>query len=115
MTRLDRLLRPRSICVVGGGFFTPNVVKQSLKMAFSGDIWPVHPSRDEISGVRAYKSLADLPGAPDATFIGVNRNLTIDVVRELRERGAGGAICFAAGFRETGDYDPDGSRLQDAN
>ncbi|MFN3549470.1 MAG: CoA-binding protein, partial [Mesorhizobium sp.] len=111
---LSRLLRPRSIAVIGGGFFAPNVVRQSLKMNFSGDIWPVHPTKDEVAGVRAYKSLADLPSAPDATFIGVNRNLTIDVVRELRAMGAGGAICFAAGFKETGAYDAEGERLQAA-
>ncbi len=109
---LSRLLRPTSIAVVGGGFFAPNVVKQSLKMEFAGDIWPVHPTKDEVAGVRAYRSLAELPRAPDATFIGVNRHLTIEVVRELKRRGAGGAICFAAGFLETGDYDPDGARLQ---
>ncbi len=114
MNRLDRLLRPKSVAVVGGGFFAPNVVKQCLKMEFAGDIWPVHPSKDEVAGVKAYRSLADLPSAPDATFIGVNRNLTIDIVRELRELGAGGAICFAAGFRETGSYDADGERLQQA-
>ena len=60
----------------------------------------------------AIRSVADLPGAPDAAFIGVNRNLTIDIMRELRDRGAGGAICFAAGFRETAQYDADGERLQ---
>ncbi len=114
MSRLDRLLRPKSIAVVGGGFFAPNVIKQCLKMEFAGDVWPVHPSKDEVAGVKAYPSLADLPSAPDATFIGVNRNLTIDIVRELRELGAGGAICFAAGFRETGSYDADGERLQQA-
>lgn len=114
MSRLDRLLRPKSVAVVGGGFFAPNVVKQCLKMEFAGGIWPVHPSKDEVAGVKAYRSLAELPGAPDATFIGVNRNLTIDIVRELRELGAGGAICFAAGFRETGSYDADGERLQQA-
>ena len=114
MSRLDRLLRPKSIAVVGGGFFTPNVIKQCLKMGFAGEIWPVHHTKDEVAGVRAFRSIADLPGAPDATFIGVNRNLTIDMLKALRERGAGGAICFAAGFRETAHYDPDGSRLQDA-
>ena len=83
-------------------------------MGFAGDIWPVHPTKDEVAGVKAYRSLADLPGAPDAAFIGVNRNLTIDVrARSCATRGAGGAICFAAGFRETGDYDADGERLQD--
>ncbi len=112
--RLERLLRPKSICVVGGGGFGANVVKQTLKMGFPGDIWVVHPTRDTVEGVRAYKAIADLPAAPDATFIGVNRNLTVDVVRQLRERGAGGAVCFAAGFRETGAYDADGAKLQDA-
>ncbi len=111
---LSRLLRPKSVAVIGGGFFAPNVVKQCLKMGFPGGIWPVHPTREEVAGVKAYRSLAELPGAPDATFIGVNRNLTIDVVRELRERGAGGAICFAAGFKETGSYDAEGERLQAA-
>lgn len=114
MSRLDRLLRPKSVAVIGGGFFAPNVVKQCLKMGFPGGIWPVHPTKDEVAGVKAYRSLAELPAAPDAVFIGVNRNLTIDVVRELRERGAGGAICFAAGFKETGSYDAEGERLQAA-
>ncbi len=114
MSRLDRLLRPKSVAVVGGGFFAPNVIRQCLKMGFAGGVWPVHPSKDEVAGVKAYRSLANLPAAPAATFIGVNRNLTIDIVRELRELGAGGAICFAAGFRETGSYDADGERLQQA-
>ncbi len=113
-TRLDRLLRPKSVAVIGGGFFAPNVIRQCLKMGFSGAIWPVHPTKDEVAGVKAFRSLAELPEAPDATFIGVNRTLTIDVVRELREMGAGGAICFAAGFKETGSYDAEGERLQAA-
>ncbi|MEO9336798.1 acetate--CoA ligase family protein [Mesorhizobium sp. SB112] len=112
MTRLERLLRPKSIAIVGGGSFAPNVVKQSLKMGFSGAVWPVHPTKDTVAGVKAYRSIADLPGAPDAVFIGVNRFATVDIVRELAERGAGGAICFAAGFLEAGNDDADGERLQ---
>ncbi len=114
MTRLDRLLRPKSIAVVGGGFFGTNVVAQSLKMGFAGDIWPVHPVKHEIAGVRAFRSLDELPSAPDATFIGVNRNVTIDVVRELAAMGGGGAVCFASGFLETGDDGGEGAGLQTA-
>ena len=112
MSRLDRLLRPKSIAVIGGGAFGTNVVQQSLKMGFSGAIWPVHPTKPAVEGVPAYVSIADLPSAPDATFIGVNRTLTIEMVRQLHAVGAGGAICFAAGFLETANYDPDGERLQ---
>jgi len=112
MHRLDRLLRPKSIAVIGGGAFGTNVIEQCLKMNYAGAIWPVHPSRADVHGVPAFRSVADLPGAPDAAFVAVNRNLTIDIIRQLSGIGAGGAICFAAGFRETGSYDADGERLQ---
>jgi acyl-CoA synthetase (NDP forming) len=110
--RLERLLRPQSVAIIGGGAFGNNVVKQCLKMNYAGDIWPVHPTRDTVEGLKAYKTVGDLPGAPDAAFVAVNRKLTIEIVRQLREKGAGGATCFAAGFLETGSYDPDGERLQ---
>ncbi|MGB3388625.1 MAG: CoA-binding protein, partial [Pseudaminobacter sp.] len=112
MTRLDRLLRPKSIAVIGGGAFGTNVVEQCLKMGYAGAIWPVHPSRPDVHGVATFKSVADLPAAPDAAFVAVNRNLTIEIVRQLSALGTGGAICFAAGFRETGNDDADGERLQ---
>ncbi len=102
MTRLDRLLRPKSIAVLGAGWAL-NVIEQCRKMGFAGPVWPVHPTKAEIGGLRAYASLADLPGVPDAVFIGVNRFLTVDVVRELAAMGAGGAICFASGWTEAGE------------
>jgi len=55
-----------------------------------------------------------LPNAPDAAFIGVNRIATIEQVRTLSARGAGGAVCFASGFLETKDEDADGAALQSA-
>lgn len=113
-TRLDRLLRPTSIAIIGGGAFGTNVVEQCLKMGYAGEVWPVHPSRPDVHGVPAFKSVADLPDAPDAAFVAVNRQLTIDIIRQLAELGAGGAICFAAGFLETGDDDADGAGLQAA-
>lgn len=99
---LSRLLRPRSIAVMGS-VWAQNVIAQCRKMGFAGAVWPVHPTKPEIGGVRAYPSLADLPEAPDATFIGVNRHATVEVVRELAAMGAGGAICFASGWTEAGE------------
>ncbi|MFQ5973772.1 MAG: acetate--CoA ligase family protein [Alphaproteobacteria bacterium] len=111
--RLDRLLRPRTIAVFGGRE-AERVIAQCDQMGFSGEIWPVHPRHEELGGRRCYRSVADLPGAPDASFIGVNRNLTIDVARDLAERGAGGAVCYASGFREAEGETGDGASLQDA-
>ncbi len=105
MTRdLSRLFRPKSIAVLGG-VWAESVVAQCVKMGFQGDIWPVHPKRDFIGGIACFRSLAELPNAPDAAFVGVNRNAAIDVIGALSRMGAGGAICFASGFAEAGEAD----------
>jgi acetate---CoA ligase (ADP-forming) len=100
--RLNRLLRPKSIAVLGAGWAL-NVIEQCRKMGFQGQVWPVHPTKDQIGGLKTCPTLADLPEPPDATFIGVNRFATIDLVRDLSGMGAGGAICFASGWTETGE------------
>ena len=99
---LQRLLRPRSIAVLGA-VWAENVIAQCRKMGFAGPVWPVHPSKPLIGGLPTHASLADLPGAPDATFVGVNRHATVGVVRQLSAMGAGGAVCFASGWTEAGE------------
>ena len=100
--RLSRLLRPRSIAVIGGRS-AAEVVKQCERMGFDGEIWPVHPTRKSVEGRPAFRSVAGLPGSPDAAFVGVNRHATIDTVAELEHLGAGGAVCYASGFLESED------------
>ncbi len=104
MRDLSRLLRPRSIAVLGSGW-AENVIEQCGRMGFDGPVWPVHPTKREVGGLRAYSSLAALPAPPDATYIAVNRYATVEVVRELAALGGGGAICFAAGWTEAGEAD----------
>jgi acetate---CoA ligase (ADP-forming) len=110
-TPLTRLIRPQSIAVFGGKE-AARVVEQCGKAGYRGEIWPVHPTRETVHGHRCYRSVADLPGAPDAAFVGVNRNLSVDILRELAQRGAGGAICYASGFAEAVQELPDGPALQ---
>jgi acyl-CoA synthetase (NDP forming) len=88
-----------------GAVWAENVIAQCDRMGFAGEVWPVHPRRDEIGGRRCYRSLADLPAAPDATFLGINRHATVETVAALAEMGAGGAVCFASGWREAGAGD----------
>lgn len=104
MTRrfdLSRLLRPRSIAVIGGKP-AAEVIRQSRRMGFAGEIWPVHPQHEAVEGLPAFRSVADLPASPDAVFLGINRHAVIEVTAALAVRGAGGAVCYASGFAETG-------------
>ena len=109
---LERLFRPKSIAVIGGGAWCRNVILRSQEIGFSGPIWAVHPSRSEVAGVPAVASVADLPGAPDAAFVGVNRRATIEVVDALSAMRGGGAICFANGFLEAAGESEDAAEMQ---
>ncbi|PRZ46718.1 acetate--CoA ligase family protein [Tritonibacter scottomollicae] len=113
MQSLKRLFRPKTIAVVGGGAWCSAVIEQCRKMEFEGEIWPVHPKAEEVAGLPAFKDVASLPSAPDASFIGVNRFATIDIVTALAARGAGGAVCFASGFLEAEAEDAEGADLQE--
>jgi len=73
------------------------VVAQLAKAGFAGAVWQVHP-RDAV-----FARIEDLPAPPDAVFIGINRDASIEAVEALSRAGAGGAVCFASGFAEVGD------------
>ncbi|MEL6954075.1 MAG: acetate--CoA ligase family protein [Pseudomonadota bacterium] len=111
---LDRLLKPRSIAVIGGGVWCGNVIEECRKIGFEGALWPVHPNKPSVAGIDAYPTVEALPEAPDAAFIGVNRETTVEIVRALATRGAGGAICFASGFREASGESDQADALQNA-
>ena len=100
--RFARLLRPRSIAVVGGRE-AARVAEQCDRMGFDGALWPVHPKRGTVAGRTAFRSVAELPAAPDAAYVGVNRHATVEVVAALARAGAGGAVCYASGFLESDD------------
>lgn len=105
---LERLLNPRSIAVIGGKE-AERVVEQCDKLGFSGTIWPIHPTRQSMLGRPCLRSIDALPQAPDAAYVAVNRELSIRMVEDLAAIGAGGAVCYAAGFAEA-DQENKGSQ-----
>ncbi|TNJ45085.1 acetate--CoA ligase family protein [Phaeobacter sp. B1627] len=113
MQSLTRLFRPKTIAVIGGGAWCSAVIEQCRKMGFPGEIWPVHPKAAEVAGLPAFADVGALPEAPDASFIGVNRFATVEIVAALAARGGGGAVCFASGFLEAEAEDAEGADLQE--
>lgn len=106
---LDRLLHPHTLVVIGG-VPAERVIVQCKKLGYDGEIWSVHPTRSSMAGISCFASIDDLPTSPDAAFVAVNRHATIDAVTKLAAIGAGGAVCYASGFAESGNH---GRELQD--
>ena len=107
MQALDRLLRPRSVAIVGASADTAKLSGRPLayleKYGFRGDIYPVNPRVAAIGGHRCYADIGALPQAPDAAIVLLGAAKVIDAVRELAAIGTGAAIVLAGGFSETGD------------
>ena len=102
MRNLTPLLHPKSIVFIGGGECDV-AIRKTLALGFTGKIWAVHPTREQLGGVACIRSVDDVDDVPDAAFVAVKREPTIEIVRGLRKLGCGGAVIYASGFAETGD------------
>lgn len=98
---INRLLAPRSLALFGSTW-ADAVAAGAMKIGYSGELWRVHPSRKSTDDVRYFRSVEELPDTPDASFIGVPAAEVPRIAAALAQRGAGGFVCFAAGFSETG-------------
>jgi len=99
---IHRLIAPRSIALIGAGAWTDAVAAGNVAIGYTGALWRVHPSRESTATTTYYRSIADLPGVPDAAFIAVPNHEAPTVAAALAAREAGGFVCFTAGFSETG-------------
>ena len=107
-SRLDRLLRPRSLAFIGGAAAELSI-EACRSFGFAGEMWAVNPRR-RLGGLPTAEVAGDLPEGIDAAFVGVDCRASIDVVRQLAAAGTGVAVCHASGFAETGEA---GAALQD--
>jgi acyl-CoA synthetase (NDP forming) len=99
---IQRLIAPRSIALIGAGVWTDAVAAGNIAIGYSGVLWRVHPTRTSTATTTYYRSVAELPGVPDAAFLAVPNHEVPGVAGDLAARGAGGFVCFTAGFSETG-------------
>ncbi|PWS37049.1 6-carboxyhexanoate--CoA ligase [Falsiroseomonas bella] len=106
MSGLERLLRPRSVAIIGASAdvskTTGRPVGYLQRHGFGGEIWPVNPRVAEISGLRCHPDVASLPAAPDVGIVLLGADRAEDAVRVLATRGTAAAIVLAGGFAESG-------------
>ena len=113
MNAIQRLLKPRSVAVIGASADPTKTagrpVSYLLKHNFSGTIYPVNPKVAEISGLACYPDVASLPETPDVGIVLLGAERAHLAVRDLAARGTAAAIVLASGYTETGE---EGARRQ---
>lgn len=104
---LSRVLRPRSVAVVGAsGDPTKRgyqVVRGLLARGYRGRILPVNPRGGELLGLRVIPGVDHLPEGVDLAVVCTPAGTAAEVVAALGRRGVGGAVVLAVGFRESGE------------
>ena len=95
-----KLFQPKSLAIVGG-YWADFVVEGNRKLGFKGPIWRINPNRKSNKKNKYFKNIKELPGIPDCVYIAVSRDLTVDVIKEFKSIGTGGAVCLASRFSET--------------
>src|SRR3569832_2671263 len=107
MNVVARLLRPRSVAIVGASADAAKLTGRPLaylvKYGFSGAVYPVNPRAESIGRHRCYADVAALPEAPDVALVLLGADRVVDAVRALSARGTAAAIVLASGFGESGE------------
>jgi acetate---CoA ligase (ADP-forming) len=97
--RLDPLLRPRSVAVVGASAREDTMgdwaLRNLLRGGYAGAIWPVNPGYDELQGLRCHASLSALPGVPDLVIFAVGDQHVERVVDEAIALGVSAVVIMS--------------------
>ncbi len=101
---IEALLKPRSIALVGvsakGGGSGAKMMESAGLFGFTGSVWPIHATAEEIGGRKCYKNFAALPHAPDCVIIAVPAEGVLKIVEEASAAGIKSALIVSEGFAD---------------
>jgi acetyltransferase len=104
---LHRLFNPRSVAIIGAtetsGSVGRTLLMNLITNPFGGVVYPVHPKRKSVLGIKAYPSVLEVPDAVDLAVIATPSRVVPAVVRQCAEAGVKHAIIITAGFKEIGE------------
>lgn len=109
------LLEPRSIAVIGASRDPSKIGSRVLRALqasrYEGRILVVHPTAQELNGVRAIPSARELPAGVDLAIVAVPAPRVLEVADDCAAAGVKSLVVISAGFAETGQ---DGMEAQNA-
>jgi acyl-CoA synthetase (NDP forming) len=114
LSRLDALVAPRSVVVVGASADTSKwggMLVANLRLGgFPGSIYLINPKGGTILGLPVYRSITELPEVPDLAIVAVGAPLVDGIIAECGRMGVQAAVVVSAGFSEIG---AEGRALED--
>ena len=103
---LKHFFHPESVAVVGAtnNTFKMNfrILQNLMDLDFKGRIYPVNPGAKEISGIKAFAGLRDIPDKVDLVVSAVPASKTMDIVKDCAKIGVKHLVIITGGFSEGG-------------
>ena len=104
---LEYIFHPRSIAVVGASDATFNpatllFLEPLKKLGYRGQIYPINPKVETVSGLKAYPSILDTPGTVDHVICAIPATSTRQLLEECISKGVKTFHMYTAGFAEIG-------------
>lgn len=107
--QMNRIMKPDAVAVIGAsaedGKIGNSVMKNLINGGYKGTIYPIHPKADEIMGLKAYKSVKDVPGTIDVAVFAIPAKFVAGALTECGEKKIPGAVLIPSGFAETGNVE----------
>lgn len=104
----DSFFRAKNIAVAGVSATDPNnigrVLYDRLLQSFKGNAWAINPKGGEIDGHPIFKSVSELPDAPDILVLALSAHFTAPTLDEAYKKFGdklGSVLMLASGFDET--------------
>jgi acetyltransferase len=112
---LDALFKPRAVAIVGAStkeLSIGNVILRNLQeYGYKGAIYPINPTAPDVRGIKAYKSLSEVPGEVDLAHIIIPAKFVPQTIEDCGRKGIRAVVINSAGFSEMGE---EGKKLQEA-
>lgn len=103
---LDHIFKPKTIAVIGASSKPDRVgfavFRNLITTGFQGTVYPVNIKRDSIQGVKAYKSVSEVPDEIDLAIIATPAPTVPDLISDCAKAKVRGVIILSAGFSEVG-------------
>ena len=103
---LQKFFFPSSVAMIGASDKMGTIPERAirhLKASFTGNIYPINISKEEIYELKCYKSVLDIPETPDLIQIVVRAELVLDALVQGVEKGCKNFVIHSSGFGEGGD------------
>ena len=103
---IARILRPRSVAVIGAGRDPTGighaVLRNLIQGGFSGSIYPVNPNVDNLLGLPCARSVDAVEGHVDLAVLAVPASRCLEAVDACARKGVHGLVVITSGFAEVG-------------